>query len=139
MRYLIDTNILLLMIDDDKTLLSNDVSHIIGDCSNLLYISSESVQELIHLVQTRKIIVKGWKTAQNIISFIEDNLHIIIKYIRKEHLATFAALERVENHNDPSDRIIIAQAITENIPLISSDSKFGRYRKQKLQLIYNKK
>jgi len=34
-------------------------------------------------------------------------------------------------------RMIIAQAITEQIPLISSDTKFHRYRKQNLEFIFN--
>jgi PIN domain nuclease of toxin-antitoxin system len=52
---------------------------------------------------------------------------------------TLASLNRVENHNDPNDRLIIAQAITEKLPLISSDRKFEHYRKQNLQFIYNRK
>ena len=42
----------------------------------------------------------------------------------KEHLRTFAQLDAVEVHNDPSDRLIIAQALTEKMPVISSDTKF---------------
>ena len=40
-------------------------------------------------------------------------------------------------HNDPSDRLIIAQAIIEKIPIISSDKKFPEYRKQGLEFIPN--
>ena len=38
---------------------------------------------------------------------------------------------------DPSDHIIISHAITERIPLISSDTRFPFYTKQGLDLIYN--
>ena len=44
----------------------------------------------------------------------------------------------VEGHNDPSDRLIIAQALTEKIPLISSDTKFPKYKKFGLEFIYNR-
>jgi PIN domain nuclease of toxin-antitoxin system len=88
---------------------------------------------------TRKITHKKWKSPNDMIDAIENEWNIVIKYIRKEHLCTLAALNRVENHNDPNDRLIIAQAITENLPLISSDRKFEHYRKQKLQFVYNKK
>ncbi|GHU96830.1 twitching motility protein PilT [Bacteroidia bacterium] len=138
MRYLLDTNIFIYM-NEDKELLSKDVVHILGDYSNLLYISSESIKELLHLFQTGKIKHKQWKVAQDIINSVEDVWNITIKYVKKEHLVTFSTLDRVENHNDPSDRLIIAQAITEKMPLISSDGKFEHYRKQKLQFIYNKK
>jgi PIN domain nuclease of toxin-antitoxin system len=124
---------------EDRHFLSKDVLYLLEDYSNQFYISSESVKEMIHLFQTRKVIVKKWKTAQDIIFAIEDDWNIGIKYIKREHLVTLAGLDRVENHNDPSDRLIIAQAITENIPLISSDRKFEHYRKQQLQFIYNKK
>ena len=61
-----------------------------------------------------------------------------VKYVSKEHLCTLACLELVENHNDPNDRLIISQAITEKMPLISSDTKFPKYVKHGLDLIYNR-
>ncbi|GHT00872.1 hypothetical protein AGMMS49525_00180 [Bacteroidia bacterium] len=70
---------------------------------------------------------------------IENEWNIAIKYIGKEHLNALASLERVSNHNDPNDRLIIAQAIVEKIPLISSDRQFEHYRKQQLQFVLNKK
>jgi PIN domain nuclease of toxin-antitoxin system len=93
----------------------------------------------MHLFQTGKIKHKNWKAARDIVPTIENEYNIGIKYIQKEHLMTFAALGRVDNHNDPSDRLIIAQAITEKIPLISSDGKFRHYRKQNLQFVFNEK
>jgi hypothetical protein len=42
-----------------------------------------------------------------------------------------------KTHNDPSDRLIISQAITEKIPVISSDTAFPLYRKHGLDLIEN--
>jgi len=68
----------------------------------------------------------------------QDILGFKVKYVSKEHLRTFTKLDLVEDHNDPSDRLIIAQAITEKIPLISSDKKFPKYRKQGLDLIFNR-
>jgi PIN domain nuclease of toxin-antitoxin system len=54
MRYLIDTNIFI-YASVEATLLSSDVLSIFEDYSNSIYISSESVKELIHLFQTEKI------------------------------------------------------------------------------------
>jgi len=42
-------------------------------------------------------------------------------------------------HTDTSDHLIIAHAITEHLPLISSDGKFDFYCKQGLNFIFNKK
>ena len=41
-------------------------------------------------------------------------------------------------HYDPSDHIIISQAITLGVPLISGDQKFPFYTNQGLDLIYNR-
>lgn len=132
MRYLIDTNIFF-YINSDENLLSSEVREICEDYANALYISSESVKEILHLFQIGKIRTKKWKSASDVFECIEKELNLTISYVKKEHLLTLAKLDAVSNHNDPSDRLIIAQAITEKLPLISSD------RKQRLNFIYNKK
>jgi len=76
------------------------------------------------------------KKADDIFEYI-DSLEYPIIFVKKEHLKTFANLPIVKNHKDPSDRLIIAQAITEKIPLISSDTEFPLYRKHGLDLIEN--
>ena len=135
MRYLIDTNVFINIVEDDY--ISKDVRNILTDYENIIYISSESIKEFIHLLQNEKIKLPKGKIIFDIFSFIENELGYNIKYITKEHLRTFAKLQKVENHNDPSDRLIIAQAITEKIPLISNDKKFPTYKKQGLEFIPN--
>ncbi len=91
----------------------------------------------MHLLQNDKIALKReYKKGFNLFQFIEDS-SIIVKYISLEHLKKLNDLPIVENHNDPSDRLIIAQAITENLTLISSDLKFRKYKKYNLDLIMN--
>lgn len=136
MRYLIDTNVFINIIEND--FISDDVYAVLCDYSNQIYISSESIKEFIILVQARKISgIKG-KTILDVFDFVENELGYTVKYISKEHLCTFAKLDLVEGHNDPTDRLIIAQALTEKMPLISSDAKFPKYRKQGLDLIVNR-
>ena len=50
-------------------------------------------------------------------------------------------LPNIEGHTDPSDRLIIAQAVAENLTLLSSDSQFPKYKKLLigLDLIENKR
>jgi PIN domain nuclease of toxin-antitoxin system len=74
-----------------------------------------------------KIYPKKWKSAQDIFYMIEQELGYSIDYIKKEHLQTMARLELAPSHNDPSGHLIIAQVITEKIPLVSSDRKFELY------------
>jgi len=137
MRYLIDTIIFTQMVNESD-LLSNDVRNIIGNYENIIYVSSESIKEFVHLVQNGKIVPRKEIRSLDIFDLIENTLGFNIKYVGKEHLRTLANLELVENHNDPSDRLIISQAITEKMPLISSDTKFPKYRKHGLDLIYNR-
>jgi PIN domain nuclease of toxin-antitoxin system len=136
MRFLIDTNILIFHASND--VLEKNVKNILDNYENIIYISSESVRELIHLFQTERIKVKQWKSYHDIFKVI-DEWNLTIKYVKKEHLLTYGSLLRVPDHNDPTDRLIIAQAITESIPLISSDRKFEHYRSQNLDFIYNKR
>jgi len=56
-----------------------------------------------------------------------------------EVMRTLAKMEinEAQEHYDPSDHVIISQAITMKLPLISSDEKFPFYRRQGLELIEN--
>ena len=72
---------------------------------------------------------------------ITNDFNIWILPLKEEHLYTLSNLivNEAEHHNDPSDHVIISQAITEHLPLISSDTKFEFYKKQGLDLVFNKK
>ncbi len=138
MRYLLDTNIFIYAATA-KDWLCRDVQAILDDYDNQLYISAESVKELVHLYRCKGVCATQWKSATDMVRDIEDNYFITVLPIRKEHLLTYAGLDTPEFHNDPSDHVIIAQAITENMPLISSDLKFPFYIQQGLDLVLNKK
>ena len=55
---------------------------------------------------------------------------IQILNIQLEHLKVFADLPL--HHRDPFDRLLIAQAIVEDIPIVSVDSLFSLYPVQKI-------
>ena len=136
MRYLIDTNLLIDFAEEHT--ISADILQILDNCENIIYVSSESVKEYIHLWKNGKIMPNQKLSALDIFEFIENTLGFNVKFIAKEHLYTLVKLDLVEGHNDPSDRLIIAQAITEKMPLISSDKKFPKYRKMGLELIVSR-
>ena len=135
MRYIIDTNVLIDLVLEN--FIFPDISELINSYENLVYVSSESIKEYIHLMQNNKIAPKKEFSSMDVFHLIEDTLGFNVKFVAKEHLQTFSKLDLVEGHNDPGDRIIISQAITEKIPLISSDRKFPKYRKQGLEFIPN--
>jgi len=138
MRYLIDTNVLIDIVEQSGDGLSCNAQAVIADYENLIYISSESVKEFIHLMQEGRIALKKHLRSLEVFDLIENSLGFNVKYVSREHLRTFAGLAPVEGHRDTNDRLIIAQAITEKMPLISSDSKFSKYRKMGLDFIPNR-
>jgi len=138
MRYLIDSNILLFYTIDLGEL-TVEVKDILRDYGNQIYIPSRCVEELIHLWQSERIAVKRWKSAEDILYTITDEFGFGIKYVAKEHLLTLARLPLLPDHKDPTDRIAIAQAITEKTPLISSDREFPRYKRFGLDLVFNRR
>ncbi|MCL2651270.1 MAG: type II toxin-antitoxin system VapC family toxin [Candidatus Azobacteroides sp.] len=138
MRYLIDTNILIRLANQPNAI-SKNIRSILEDTDNLICVSAVSIQEIFMLMRDNKLKDNRWLKPADVFDYIEKELYSPIKYVHEEHLFTFANIIPAENHNDPSDRMIIAQAITERMPLISSDTKFHHYRKQKLEFIFNDK
>ena len=135
MRYFIDTNIFL-FLNNDTDELDPDVKEILWDYENTFVISAESIQEISALIKNGRIQAKGWKTYSDIKSLL-DSHGIEIRYVSEAHLKTLFKLTPAPQHSDPADLMIISQAITEGIPLISSDTKFPHYVPQGLNFIRN--
>ena len=138
MRVLLDTNIFVYMSPE---YLSRDVLSLLKEPDTQLFISAESVRELIVGYRNKGLCSKRWKTAEDMVAAIENEFYIQILPLKKEHMATYARMEinEAQGHKDPSDHVIIAHAMTESLPLISSDTRFEFYRDQGLDLIFNEK
>jgi PIN domain nuclease of toxin-antitoxin system len=134
MRYLIDTNILIFALCSQEHFIDKNVTAILEDYENTIYVSSSSVFEVLHLHQCGRI-KTNYKSISEFIRVLKKRLMIL--HTKSEHFDTFSTLPTIPGHNDPIDRIIIAQSNTEKIPLISSDSKFKYYKN--LDFIYNDK
>lgn len=142
MRLYLDTNILTYFLYNREEL-SEDVGMMLFDYGNSLLTSTVCVHELIHLVQIDKVqrLEKGKRkpiSPENIVDSISD-AGIGITPVAKPHLSELASLPLYDDHRDPNDRLIIAQAIADRIPLISSDRKFSRYGRYGLEFIYNER
>ena len=140
MRVFLDTNIFVYMATAPDYL-SRDALAILYDTDTVLCMSAESVRELIVAYRNKGLCSKRWKTAEEMVAAIEDEFYIQILPLKKEHMTTYARMEinEAQGHKDPSDHVIIAHAITEHLPLISSDTRFPFYRSQGLDLIFNEK
>lgn len=140
MRYLLDTNIFI-YLSTDPDLVNVDVYDALNEPDALLYVSAETVRELIVGYYNNSFDTRRWKTAEDMVRSIEDEFFIQVLPVKQEHMLTYSRLRPYiqHGHKDPSDHIIISHAITERLILVSSDTRFPFYRKQGLQLLYNEK
>jgi len=139
MRYYLDTNILVFILDNEYDNLHSDIRVILEDYANSLFISSIVLQELVLLFRLGKLNPKSqYKNEKDLIKKVEE-LGIEIVFFSKNNLSTYLNLSVSENHKDMNDHLIISQAISEKIDLISSDRKFEDYRNQGLKFIYNRR
>lgn len=140
MRYLLDTNIFIYWTTD-QGLLSEDVYYALNEPDALLYVSAETVRELVVGYYNRSFDTHRWNTAEDMVRSIEDEYFIEVLPLKKEHMLTYSRLRPYvqHGHKDPSDHVIISHAITEKMILVSSDTRFPYYRRQGLQLLFNEK
>lgn len=138
-RYMLDTNILYFMIDEQEDRLSNDVYSIVFDYCNTLYISAETLKELVVAYRGKSLLANRWKTADDMVNAIINDSNVEILPVDSNVVRRMAKLEINEaaDHKDPSDHLIIAHAITMGMPLISNDRKFPFYKSQGLELVTN--
>ena len=131
-RLYLDTNILVYMGTNDRDSLSEEVFRLIYGCETILYTSTECVKELIYNLLIGKIPInkkdKNALTPFNVFEWLESQ-NIKVVPVDKQHLKKFAELPLYDDHKDPGDRIIIAQAIADKVSLVSSDRKLTDTRK----------
>ena len=136
-----DTNILGFLVMEREGI-SNDVSSLMMDYENTFLTSSVCVQELVHLIQIGKFRRKKkencLKVALETLSELEEK-GVQVVPVTMNHIRVMANLPFYDDHRDPNDRLIISQAIADEIPLISSDSKFSNYTRYGLDFIYNER
>ncbi|WP_055075147.1 type II toxin-antitoxin system VapC family toxin [Pseudanabaena sp. 'Roaring Creek'] len=119
MSYLIDTHILLWWIFDDPKLDTN-CRDIIRNPDNTIIVSSVSAWEIATKYRIGKL-----PEAKQIVEQYSDILRQA-KFVEMA-IATNHALRAGSlpiDHRDPFDRMIIAQAEIENLPVISYDAAF---------------
>jgi PIN domain nuclease of toxin-antitoxin system len=121
MQLLIDTHILIWFLEGNN-LLSKPRRQIIADSNNDVFISIAALWEIAIKISIGKLTLT--KPFADVIKQIavED---IEILPIASEHTLQVSALPF--HHRDPFDRIIIAQAQIENLPIMTDDHEFGNY------------
>ncbi|AMR27028.1 hypothetical protein A0257_07840 [Hymenobacter psoromatis] len=125
MKYLLDTNALI-VLGTDFGLLSAEVQSILIDQRNAFVISPASLWEMAIKVRLGKLDLNGL-SLETFATVIRRKFGIHLLPIKQSQLLYIATLPKVKDHGDPFDLLIIAQALTENLPVLTSDGKFHLY------------
>ena len=122
MKLLLDTHTFLWFVNDSPKL-SNHLKDLIEDPSNASYLSVASLWEMSIKFNLGKLTLDP-----NYEEFVEREItttFIKLLNIELSHLKINAAIPF--HHRDPFDRLIIAQSMTEDIPIVTLDSDFDKY------------
>jgi PIN domain nuclease of toxin-antitoxin system len=122
MRLLLDTHAFLWFIQGSQNL-SATARNLIEDQGNQKLLSIASLWEISIKVSIGKLDV-GMAIAQLVSREVYGNGFEVLA-IQANHLDELTKL--IFHHKDPFDRLIIAQALAERMPVVTKDEAFGRY------------
>ena len=119
MRLLLDTNVLLWWLTDSERL-TPVWRRLIAEPRNVVYVSAVSVVEI------------SLKTSLGKLPPLPEPIPDVLVTARFQELALTVAHGRAVadlpwHHRDPFDRMLIAQALVEDLPVLSSDRIFAVY------------
>jgi len=118
LRLLLDTHSLLWWLTGDRRLKASE-RDAIADPASIVHVSAASVWEIAIKASLGRIEVKVDLARE----LAAD--HLLELPIRWQHARAAGALPR--HHDDPFDRMLIAQARTEGLHLVSYDPAFRDY------------
>jgi len=121
MNLLLDTHAILWFLNGDKKI-SEKVKKILASPANDTFISIVSLWEIAVKLSLGKL---SLKTTLNYLFRIIEKQGFHFLPITPEHIICAATLPM--NHRDPFDRIIISQALTEEMTIITRDESFAGY------------
>ena len=121
-RLLLDTHAFLWWVDDAPQL-TDAARRAIGDANNECYLSLASCWEMAIKSSLGKL-----RLAKPVERFISEQLAANGFSLLNIELRHTAKIEKLLfHHRDPFDRLLIAQALTEKLTIVSADSAFSDY------------
>lgn len=129
MNLLLDTHILIWALNDDPQL-SQKAKEMIMDPDNAVYYSVVSIWEVSikHSSHPEDLEFSGRELSE----YCQDAGFLPLE-MRYKHVYSLETLTRPENapcHNDPFDRMLVAQAKAENMSFITHDSLIPYYEER---------
>ena len=122
MRVLVDTHTFLWALLHDHRLPVKAKRILTSDTDELVF-SLVSLWEIAIKIKTGKL-----NTIGSSVAYIREEMNAYgmeLLPIRYEHILQLESLPR--NHGDPFDRLLVAQAISESLPILSGDEKLRDY------------
>lgn len=117
---LLDTHAMLWFLEGDFKKLSEKSCQIVEEVEK--FVSMVSLWEIAVKKDIRKLKLKS--DFNGLVELIESNAFKILN-IQFSHLQRSIALEL--HHRNPFDRLLIAQAIEENLQVVTKDPSFSSY------------
>jgi PIN domain nuclease of toxin-antitoxin system len=121
-RLLLDTHAFIWWANNDPQL-STPARIAVGDRANEIFLSSVSTWEMAIKVAIGKLTLSA--TVPVVVASQVSQYQFIPLPINYEH--TYQVETMPLHHTDPFDRLLIAQALVENLLIVTCDSKFGPY------------
>lgn len=128
MRFLLDTHTFLWLVEGDSVQLSERVQQLLQDEETIAILSIASLWELAIKSSIGKLTL-SLPFAEYVQRYILDAETEILP-ILPAHTVGVSHLSF--HHRDPFDRVLIAQSLVENIPIISRDGVFDDYAVQRV-------
>ena len=122
MNVLIDTQSII-WFAENNTQLSQTARETMENPENECFVSIASFWEISIKMSIGKLDIKGLSLPEFWDEVSENDFPTLD--IRREHIIENTKLPLL--HRDPFDRLIIAQAIAEKMPLVSNDAAFDAY------------
>jgi len=118
-RVLLDTSVFIFAVEAPERL-SRRAETVLKAPDNIRGLSSVSLTEVAVKTSLGKLRISASMVRQAL-----DDMDIRILPFTAEH--AFGVFELPTHHRDPFDRQIIAQALCEEIPVVTSDEQFRQY------------
>jgi PIN domain nuclease of toxin-antitoxin system len=118
-RLLVDTNVVVWLLLGDRARVSDVARQALEDERNRVAVSAATVWEIAVKRSVGKLTIQdGWTRALARLGF--DALPVTAIHAE--------AVERLPwHHRDPFDRLLVAQAATERLALVSADARLAAY------------
>jgi PIN domain nuclease of toxin-antitoxin system len=131
-KYLLDTHVFLWTVfTPDK--LSSKARKVIEDHDNLIYVSTATYWEISLKYGLGKLILTN--VLPDALPDISKQMDFETMNVDEHTASTFYKLPR-NTHKDPFDRLVVWQAINQDVTLITKDKKLSSYTKLGLRTLW---